>query len=168
MKKILMVGVILLAICVSISAVSADDGWSFSWSSSDSSNSNGGDISFDNGKLKIQGIELTIPDGFKENKDEEKLAVDTNDTNNAKYSACAFTNGDKDIITKVFFMDDKEFENLTSNGDGSSIDATMAGIKGIFYPDKYDDQTPTFEYIKDGKIVEVNAPDNETIEAVIK
>ena len=60
-KKILMIGVILLAICVSLGAVSADDGFSFSWSSSDSSSSDGGDISFDNGKLKLQGIELTIP-----------------------------------------------------------------------------------------------------------
>ena len=53
MRKILIIGVLLLAICVSIGAVSADDGFSFNWSSSDSSNSDGGQISFDNGKLKI-------------------------------------------------------------------------------------------------------------------
>ena len=163
-----MVGVILLAICVSISAVSADDGWSFSWSSSDSSDSNGGDMSFDNGKLKLQGIELTIPDGYKENESAQKLAQDAEDVNDAKFSVCEFDNGDKQIVTKVFFMDDKDFDNLSPKDDGSSIDATMAGIKGIFFANKYDDQTPTFEYVKDGKIVEVNAPDNETIEAVIK
>ena len=66
MRKILIIGVLLLAICVSIGAVSADDGFSFSGSSSDSSNSDGGQISFDNGKLKIQDIELNIPDGYKE------------------------------------------------------------------------------------------------------
>lgn len=164
-----MIGVVLLAICVSIGAVSADDGWSFSWSSSDSSSSDGGDISFDNGKLKLQGIDLTIPDGYDENKSAEKLAEPAKDDNDAKFSACEFVNGDKVIVTKVFFLDDdNEFKNLAPNDDGSSVEATMAGIEGIFFEDKYDDGTPTFEYLKDGKIVEVNAPDNETIEAVIK
>ena len=169
MKKILMIGAILLAICISVSAVSADDSWSFSWSSSDSSSSDGGDISFDNGKLKLQDIELTIPDGFDENKTDEVLAQPANDTNGAKFSACSFINGDQVIVTKVFFLDgDEEFKNLAPSDDGSSIEATMAGIEGIFFENKYGDQTPTFEYLKDGKIVEVNAPDNETIEAVIK
>ena len=164
-----MVGVVLLAICVSVSAVSADDGWSFNWSSSDSSNSDGGEMSFDNGKLKLQGIELTIPDGFDENKTAEILAEPAKDDNDAKFSACEFVNGDKIIVTKIFFLDDdNEFKTLNPSDDGSSIKATMAGIEGIFFADKYDDQTPTFEYLKDGKIVEVNAPDNETIEAVIK
>ena len=40
-KKILMIGVFLIAIFISVSAVSADDGWSFSFSSSDSTNSDG-------------------------------------------------------------------------------------------------------------------------------
>ena len=143
-----MVGVVLLAICVSVSAVSADDGWSFNWSSSDSSNSDG---------------------GFDENKTAEILAEPAKDDNDAKFSACEFVNGDKIIVTKVFFLDDdNEFKTLNPSDDGSSIKATMAGIEGIFFADKYDDQTPTFEYLKDGKIVEVNAPDNETIEAVIK
>ena len=163
-----MVGVILLAICISISAVSADDSWSFNFSSSESSSSDGGDMSFDNGKLKLQGIDLTIPEGYDENKSAEILAQPTNDTNDAKFSACSFINEDKIIVTKVFFMDNDEFENLTPKDDGSSIEATMAGIQGIFFADKYGDQTPTFEYVKDGKIVEVNAPDNETIESVIK
>ena len=86
----------------------------------------------------------------------------------AKYSLCSFINGDKEIITKVFFLDNDKFTSLDPNDDGSSVKATMAGIDGIFFEDKYGDQTPTFEYLKDGKIVEVNAPDNETIESVIK
>ena len=167
-KKILIIGVILLAICVSLGAVSADDGFSFSWSSSDSSSSDGGDISFDNGKLKLQGIELTIPEGYEQNKSAEKLAEPATDIDDAKYSLCSFINGDKEIITKVFFLDNDKFTSLDPNDDGSSVKATMAGIDGIFFEDKYGDQTPTFEYLKDGKIVEVNAPDNETIESVIK
>ena len=61
-KKIFMVGVLLLAVCITISAVSADEGFNFSFSSSDSSNSDGDSIKFDNGKLVIQGIEFAIPE----------------------------------------------------------------------------------------------------------
>lgn len=44
----------------------------------------------------------------------------------------------------------------------------LAGIEGIYFENKYNDNTPTFEFIKDGKIVEVNGPDDATIESVIK
>ena len=167
MKKILMIGVILLAICVSLSAVSADDGFSFSWSSSDSSNSDGGQISFDNGKLKIQDIELNIPDGYKENESAQKLAEKAEDLEDAKFSLCSFLNGDKEIVTKVFFSDEVDFNKLTPTDD-SSVEKTIAGIDGLYFKDKYGDGTPTFEFLKDGKIVEVNAPDDDTIEEVIK
>ena len=168
MKKIVMVGLIILVICASLGVVSADDDWSFNWSSSDSSNSDGGQISFDNGKLIIQGIELTIPDGYKENQSAQRLAEDAADMEDVKYSACSFLNDGKEIVAKVFFADDSTFDNLTPDEDGSSVEKTMAGIDGIYFENKYGDGTPTFEYIKDGKIVEVNAPDDETLEAVIK
>ena len=32
----------------------------------------------------------------------------------------------------------------------------------------FKDNTPTFQFLKDGKIVEVNAPDDATLESVIK
>jgi len=100
-----MVGVVLLAICVSISAVSADDGWSFNFSSSEGSNSDGGSVSFDNGKLVLQDIEFAIPDGYKENDTAQKLAEQAEDDEDAKYSLCSFLNGDKEIVVKVFFSD---------------------------------------------------------------
>ena len=168
MRKILIIGILLLAICVSIGAVSADDGFSFSWSSSDSSNSDGSQISFDNGKLKIQDIELNIPDGYKENESAQKLAEKAEDMDDAKFSLCSFLNGDKEIVIKVFFSDEFNFNKLTPDDDGSSVEKTMAGIDGVYFEDKYGDGTPTFEFLKDGKIVEVNAPDDDTIEEVIK
>ena len=69
MKKIIIVLSVLLAVCLAISAVSADEGWSFNFSSeeSSSSSSNGGEVNFNNGKLKIQCLEFTIPEGYKEN-----------------------------------------------------------------------------------------------------
>ena len=168
MRKILIIGILLLAICVSIGTVSADDGFSFNWSSSDSSNSDGGQISFDNGKLKIQDIELNIPDGYKENESAQKLAEKAEDMDDAKFSLCSFLNGDKEIVTKVFFSDEFNFNKLTPDDDESSVEKTMAGIDGVYFENKYGDGTPTFEFLKDGKIVEVNAPDDDTIEEVIK
>ena len=32
----------------------------------------------------------------------------------------------------------------------------------------FGDNTPTFQFLKDGEIVEVNAPDDATLESVIK
>ena len=50
-KKIYIIGIALIVLCVSLTAVSADDGWSFNFQSSESSNSNGGSVSFENGAL---------------------------------------------------------------------------------------------------------------------
>lgn len=166
LKKILMVGVVLLAICVSISAVSADDGWSFNFSSSEGSNSDGGSVSFDNGKLVLQDIEFAIPDGYKENDTAQKLAEQAEDDEDAKYSLCSFLNGDKEIVVKVFFSDDFDYKNLTA-ADGFE-DKTVAGHDGIYNENAYGDNTPTFKFIEKGKLVEVNAPDDETLESVIK
>lgn len=164
-----MVSAVLLAICLTLSAVSADDGWSFNFSSSDSSNSDGGEMSFENGKLKLQGIELTIPDGYKENESAQKLAVDTTDVQDAKASICEFIKDGKDILVKVFFFPDdadKEFTNITP-GDGE-VQKKIGDIDGYYSENKYNDSTPTFRFIKDGKLVEVNAPDDDTIASVIK
>ena len=110
-----MVFAVMLAICLTVSAVSADEGWSFNFSSSDSSNSDGGAFSLENGKLKLQDIEFTIPDGYKENESARKLAAPAEDVDDAKYSVCQFVNDGKEIFVKVFFFDDDgEFNNLTA------------------------------------------------------
>lgn len=165
MKKILMIGVVLLAICISISAVSADDGWSFNFSSSE--NTDGGSINFDNGVLKIQDLEFNIPEGYEENTSAQKLAESATDIEDAKYSACQFIKDGKEIVISVFFTDDGDLENLTATEDGA-VEKTIAGINGIYSENSYGDNTPTFKYIKDGKIVVINAPDDDTIASVIK
>lgn len=167
MKKIFAIGVILLAICISAAAVSAAD-WSFDFSSSDSSNSDGGQVKFENGKLNLQGIAFTIPDGYKENESAQKLAADAKEVaEGAKYSMCSFLNGDKEIVTKVYFSNDNKFDTIKPVNDNNE-EKTIAGFEGVYYPDMFGDGTPTFQFLKDGKIVEVNAPDDETIEAVLK
>ena len=167
MKKILMVFAVMLAICLTVSAVSADDSWSFNFSSSESSNSDGGEMSFENGKLKLQGFEFTIPDGFKENESAQKLAAAAEDVEDAKYSVCQFINDGKEIFVKVFFFDDgNEFTSLKPIDN--EVEKTMAGIDGVYDANKYDDNTPTFRFLKDGKLVEINAPDDDTIASMLK
>lgn len=167
MKKILMVFAVMLAICLTVSAVSADDSWSFNFSSSESSNSDGGEMSFENGKLKLQGFEFTIPDGFEQNESATKLAEDATDVDDAKFSVCQFNKDGKDIFVKVFFFnDDNEFTSLKPVDN--EVEKTMAGIDGVYDANKYDDNTPTFRFLEDGKIVEVNAPDDDTINSVLK
>ena len=75
MKKIIIVLIALIAIGVSVSAVSAE-GFNFSFGSE--SNSNGGDISINNDKLSIQGVNLKITDGFKENEFSRMVAKANN------------------------------------------------------------------------------------------
>ena len=169
MKKILIVFAALLAICLTVSAVSADDGWSFSFSSSESSNSDGGVMSFENGKLVLQDVEFTIPDGYKENESAQKLAADAEDVDDAKYSVCQFLKDGKELIVKVFFFDENtnlEFNNLEPSD--SEVEKTIAGIDGVYDANKYGDNTPTFRFLEDGKLVEVNAPDDDTIDSILK
>ncbi len=158
MKKLLIVLVALIAIGVSISAVSAE-GFSFSFGSE--SNSDGGDISIDNGKLSLQGVDLKIPEGFQENESARMLANDTDAFGEGcKVSATEFYNNDTNIIVKVFFANDGKIENLT--GDNP---VTLAGQDG-FLTEK--DGRAIFDYGVDGKVIEINAPNQETIESLIK
>ena len=167
MKKILMISAVILAICLTVSAVSADDSWSFNFSSSESSNSDGGAMSFENGKLKLQDIEVTIPDGYKENESAQKLAADAENMDGAKYSVCQFIKDGKEIFVKVvFFNNDNVFTSLTP--EGNEVNKTMAGIDGLYDANKFGDNTPSFRFIKDGKIVEIDAPDDDTINEILK
>lgn len=124
-------------------------------------------MSFENGKLKIQDVELTIPDGFEENESAQKLAEDANDVENAKYSLCQFVKDGQEIVVKVFFFDNgNEFTNLTpASGE---VEKNIAGVDGLYNPDKFGDNTPTFRYVKDGKVVEINAPNDDIISSIIK
>ncbi|MBQ7928896.1 MAG: hypothetical protein IJ287_09200 [Methanobrevibacter sp.] len=157
MKKILIVLVALIAIGVSISAVSAE-GFSFSFGSE--SNSDGGDISIDNNKLKMQGVEFKIPEGFKENESARMLANDTNAFGeDCKESATTFYNNDTTIIVKIFFAKDGKFENVTGENP-----LNLAGHDG-FITEK--DGRAIFDYDADGKIVEIDAPDQDTIKSIL-
>ena len=158
MKKIMIVLIALLAIGVSISAVSAE-GFSFSFGSE--SNSDGGDISVENNQLKLQGVELKIPEGFKENESGRMLGNDTTAFGETcKESATEFYNSTCNIIVKVFYIDGGNFKNVTGENP-----KTIAGKEG-FLTEK--DNRTLFDYVVDGKIVEIDAPHQADIESILK
>ena len=73
MKRILVIFAVLLALCVCVSAVSADDSWSFNWSSSSSSNTDGGQLNVVNNEVNIQGFKFVIPDGYTHNESADEI-----------------------------------------------------------------------------------------------
>ena len=164
-KKIFALTITLMVLAVSISAASAED-WSFNFSSEDSSNSDGGDFKLDNGVLTLQGVEFEIPEGYKENESARKLAVPTDDIEGAKCSLVSFLNGDKEILLKVFFVDDGEFTDL--HADESEVNQSIGDVQGLFAENKFGDNTPSFRFIKDGQLIEIDAPDMETLNSLVE
>ena len=166
MKKYLIFGFVLLAVVgLTLGAVSAE-GWSFNFGSSSSSNSDGGEMDFTNGVLKLQGVEFKIPDGYKENESAQKLAIAADDIPDAKASLTEFVKDGQQIVVKVFFGDDK-FTSISGTKD-TDVNKTIAGIDGVYNNQSYSDGSVEFKFLKDGKIVDVIAPDDATLESIIK
>lgn len=160
-KKFLMTGMLLLVVCISFSAVSAD-GFNFSFSSSDNSNSDGDSIKFDNGKLIIQGIELAIPNGYKEVENANVLGGNDSSFPGFKVSSATFAKGNDNITVKVIYSDTTE-GNYTPNSN--AVKKTIANQTGWFNEDNGE---AIFTYIKDKKVVAIIAPDENTIASIIK
>ena len=169
MKKILIIGAILLAICISISAVSADDSWSFNFSSSESSNSEGGAFSLNtvNNLLQIQGLNYTIPEEYKENESFRAVGEDANLSSlpeNSKITCAEFINGNDSIIIKTFFHD-QPFDEDGYTPAKNAVKKEIADQEG--WLEEYEDGV-TFDFVEDGKIVEIFAPDEKVLETILK
>jgi hypothetical protein len=169
MKKIIIVLSVLLAICITVSAVSAEDGgWSFNFSSqeSSSSNSNGGSIEFKNGELTIQGLKFAIPDDFKENETAKAVGkeADQNAFPGSSISMDRFDKGNDSIIVKVVYNSGKDLKDGFTPSNGT-VSKKIGNHDGYFLD--YDDGA-SFTYIDSGKVVEVFAPSEEVISSVIK
>lgn len=164
MKKIMLLGVLLLTVCISLSAVSAFE-WNFGSSSSESTNTDGGSISLDDNVLKIQGLEYTVPEGYTEDKKEQALAeeADQDAFPGFKVSSETFVKGNDSIIIKVLFGDEEMDEDSYTPGE-NAVNKEIAGTKG--YLKQYDDGV-SFDYIIDGKLVEIFAPDEETLSTLL-
>jgi hypothetical protein len=161
MRKILFVALAIFAICITVSAVSADDSWSFSFGSE--SNSDGGSVDINNNELKIQDEKFTIPEGFEELEKERLVGDDSKDFPGAKISTCVLQKGNETILVKVTFGDGK-FENVT--GPDGSQKITIGGQEGYISTDA--DNDTVFDYGVNNKIVEIVAPSQDLIGEVLK
>lgn len=165
MKKILAVAIVLLAVCVTISAVSANEGFNFDFSSSDSSDSNGGSLKLDNNKLNIQGIEFTIPDGYKEDEGFKELAMEADQKAfpGMKVTQDRFNKTDDDcIVFEVVFSDDK----LDTYTPADDMVAKKIGNQDGYL--KEYDEGVSYIYLKDGKLVSISAKDENVIADLLK
>lgn len=157
MKKIMIVLIALIAIGISIGAVSAE-GFSFSFGSE--SNTDGGQFSLENNKLNLQGIDFKIPEGFKENETGRVLAKDTNAFGeDCKVSATEFYNNDTNVLIKIFISNDGKFDNIS--GDNP----LKIGKYDGFLTEK--DGRTIFDCLVDGKIIEIDAADQDTIKSIL-
>lgn len=165
-KYLILVAVLIAVVGLTLGAVSAE-GWSFNFGSSSSSNSDGGQYEFTNGALKLQDLTFKIPDGYKENESAKKLAEPAVDLENAKYSLAAFDKDGKQIIVKVFFSDDDKFTSLSGTNEGD-VNKTVAGIDGVYNNQAFSDGSVEFKFLKDGKLADVIAQDDATLESILK
>lgn len=161
MKKILLVAIALFAICITVSAVSADEGWSFSFGSE--SNSDGGSININNNELKIQDEKFTIPEGYKEVEKERIVANNSALVEGAKVSTCVLQNGNSTIYVQVHFADGG-VHNIT--GPENSVNKTIGGHNGFLSNES--DGDSVFDFGVNDKLVEIIAPTEADIEAVLK
>lgn len=161
MRKILFVVLAIFAICITVSAVSADEGWSFSFGSE--SNSDGGSVEINNNDLKIQDEKFTIPEGFKEVEKERLVANESAIVKGAKVTTCVLQKGNETILVEVHFADGG-VENIT--GPEGSENVTIGGHSGYLSTD--DDNETVFDFGANSKLVEIIAPNQELIEAVLK
>ena len=158
-REILIVGLFLLVVCVSIGAVNAV----YLVSSSESTNSEGDSIIFDNGTLVIQGIEFAIPDGYLEVNNEKILGKDSKSFKGFKESLEKFVKGKEQIIVKVSYSNNtSEVEYTPVN---TSVEKTISNQTGWLIEDNF---ASVFTYVKDEKIVQIIAPNETTIAYIIK
>lgn len=161
MKKILILALAIFAVCITVSAVSADEGWSFSFGSE--SNSDGGSVEVNNNELKIQDEKFTIPEGFKEIEKERLVGNKSTAIEGGKVSTCVLKKGNDTILVKVHFGDGK-LENITAPEGAEN--KTIGGHNG--YLSTNDNNDSVFDYVINNKIVEIVAPSQDLIEAVLK
>ena len=161
MRKIILVALAIFAICITVSAVSADDSWSFSFGSE--SNSDGGSVEVVNNELKIQDEKFTIPDGFKEMDKERVLGNDSTTIDGGKVSTCILKKGDEAIVISVNYAD-SELKNITTPDDAEN--KTIGGHDGFLLEDE--NGNPVFQYIDNNKIIAIGANNEANIEAVLK
>lgn len=169
-RKIILLLIALLTVCLAVSAVSA---WEFSFggsSSSSSSVSSDGDVAtvdYKDGVLKINDKEFKIPDGYTQDDNKTLTGGDANVTgvDGAKISSAKFTNGDKTITVKYIYLNNGELDKYTPTTSDAQ-NQTISAHAG--YLEKNTDGTITFTYLEEGKMIQIDAPDEATMNEILK
>ena len=158
-KRLSIFMVVIVVVAISIGAVSA-------FELSFNSDSDGNDITYNNGDLEIQGLEFKIPDVYEQDNNATKMGESTKlNGYDVKLTQAKFVKGDDEIYVKVVTPVDVEFTNPTPTTD-NSVNKTIASKEGLM--DYFEDDTILFYYVDDGKLVEIDAPDETTLESMLK
>jgi len=169
-KKILILALILIALCASFTALSAE-----------SKSVSGSKLLVDN-KLTLNGVNFIIPDGYEEtDSDSDNADMDNTDTDsnmemgtedidgtavdNAESSEFKNSAGDK-IEVKVGIKANNE--KIQSINPANAEQKTIAGKEGYLIKGTNDGKDEfKFEYLQDGKIVKITASNEDIINSLI-
>lgn len=161
-KKILTIGLILIAMASTISVISASDDVAVTGAE------------FKDGLLKINEMEFKIPDGFNQVENETDTSNETGDdaddkgedidgTHVDEEKTCEFknSNGNELKVQVGTLKDGKKIEEINPvNFEKKSI----AGKDGFF---KTDDDGVEFEFLDDGKLVKISATNEDVINQLL-
>ena len=153
MKKILSIGLILIAVSCTVAAVSAIDTAS-------------GEMSLVNNNLTINGINFNVPDGYEQvDTDDDKDDADGEDIDGTHVdlaTSAEFKNGaDKLEVEVGIKSNDAKIESINpSEFEPKQIKDKVGFIKN-------DDGKVKFEYLQDGKLVKIEAANEDIINQVI-
>lgn len=163
-KKLLILGLILIAASTALSAVTAADGVTSTSSSK----------TLINNDLTMNNIHFKIPDGFEEVEkdtdseddflDDEPKAEDIDGTTvDAKITSEFKKDAEKLEITVGTLANDKKIESINPSGFEQK---SIAGKDG-FVKQSDDGKEVTFEYLDDGKLVKIVAPSEDMIGQIL-
>lgn len=171
-NKILVIGLILIAASTMISTVCAADGFS--------SSSTTELKTLVNNDLTINGVKFKIPNGFEEVENDTDTSNDTDmddisadkkedmdGTQVDKKITSEFKNsaGDELEVSLGILANDKKIESINP---ANAEQKTIAGKEGYLIKDnKIGKEYLKFEYLEGGKLVKIEAPNEDIISSVI-
>lgn len=164
-KKLLIIGLILIAVSTTFTAISAEV-----TSTSESK-------LLVNNNLTLNGIQFIIPDGFEEvETDVDNTELDSDNTLDVEdidgtpvdaATSCEFKNSanEKLEIQVGIKGNNQKIESINPAGYEQK---TIAGKEGFLKKDSDDDKDPfKFQYLEDGKIVKISASSEDIINKLL-
>ena len=124
-------------------------------------------VDYKNGVLKINDKEFKIPNGY--NQEDNMTATGENanisGADNAKMSRATFLNGDKTIVVKYIYIPNSALSSYHPFSDNPQ-NKTINDHAGTLEFEK--DNTVVFSYIDNEKLIQINAPDEATLNEILK